>query len=100
MRVAVLSESWLLDFWEFSKEALEFPRGADDLEGRGRTWSGKSCLDGAVHLVIHKTDQSLPLEIHAEVVGGEKIGAEEWPGNVGQDELVGEGDVGENEVAG
>ena len=30
--VAVLSEPWLLDFWEFLEEVLEFSRGSDDLE--------------------------------------------------------------------
>ena len=100
MRVAVLSEPWLLNLREFLEEALEFSRGIDDLEGRRETRPSESCLDEAVDLVVHETDQPLLLEIHAEVVGGEKIGAEEGPGNVGQDELVGEGDVGENEVAG
>ena len=53
-------------------------------------------MDEAVDLVVHETDQPLLLEIHAEVVGVEKVGAEEWPSNVGQDEFVGEGDVGED----
>ena len=37
MRVAVLSEPWLLNFGEFLEEALEFSRGIDDLEGRRET---------------------------------------------------------------
>ena len=32
MCVAVLSELWLLDFWEFLEEVLEFSRGFDDLK--------------------------------------------------------------------
>ena len=72
VRVAVLSEPGLLDFWKFLEKALEFSRGVDNLEGRRETWPGKSCLDEAVDLVVHEADQSLLLEIHAEVVGVEK----------------------------
>ena len=53
-------------------------------------------MDETVDLVVHKTDQPLLLKIHAEVMCVEKVGAEEWPSDVGQDELVGEGDVGED----
>ena len=70
------------------------------MEGGKGVRSGKGCLNGAVNLVVNEADQSLPLEIHAEVVGVEEVGAEEGPSNVGQDELVNEGDAGENEVSG
>ena len=98
--VAVMPEPWLLDFREFLEEALEFSRGSDNLEGGKGVCPGKGCLNGAVNLVVNETDQSLPLEIHAEVVCVEKVGAEEGLSNVGQDELVNEGDAMEDEVSG
>ena len=79
---------------------MGFSRGSDDLEGGKGVCPGKGCLNDAVNLVVNETDQSLPLKIHAEVVGIEKVGAEDGPSNVGQDELVNEGDAGENKVSG
>ena len=81
MCVAVLSESWLLDFREFLEEILKLSRGFDDLKG-GEAF-------------VHKMKDPLPLEVDAQVVGVEKVGAEEWTSNIGQDELVLEGDAGE-----
>ena len=60
-----MSEPWLLDFWKFLEEALEFSRGSDDLEGGKGIRPGEGCLNGTVNLVVHETNQPLPLEIHA-----------------------------------
>ena len=95
MRVAVRAESWLLDLRKLRKEVLIFARGLDDLKGGARRIRfGEGGRDRVYHLVVHELEDPLAFEVHAQVVGVKEIGAEQGARNVGQDELVAEGDVG------
>ena len=95
MRVVVRAEPRLLDLWKFRKEVLIFARGLDDLKRRARrVCFGEGGRDGVHHLVVHQLEDPLALEIHVQVVGVEEIGAKQGASDVGQDELVTEGDVG------
>ena len=72
----------------------------DDLEGGRRICCGESGWNGVNHPVVHKTKYPLALEVDAQAVGVEKVGAEKWSNHIGQDELVLEVDAGKIEELG
>ena len=95
--IAVGAESWLLNLRELSEEI--FSRSFDDLKkGRRRIRRGEGGRNGVNNPVIDKPKDPLALEVYAQVVGVEKIGAEEWSSHIGQNELVLEGDAGRRAV--
>ena len=101
MRIAMSAKSRLLDLQEFREEVLVSALSFDNLEGGGcRICCGEGGGNGVHHPVVHELEDPLSFEIHAQVVGVEEIGAEQWSSNIGQDELVGEGDVGKIEMPG
>ena len=62
--------------------------------------TGESGWNRVNHSVVHETKDPLALEVNAQAVGVEKVGAEKWSSHIGQDELVFEVNTGEVEVPG
>ena len=76
MRIAMSAEPRLLDLRKFPQEVLVGARSLDNLVGGSRIRRGESGGNRLDHSVIHESKDPPALEIYAQAVRVEEVGAE------------------------